>query len=84
MGLKRYQQIHRFLSLNNENTVPPSSNAPWFRKIQRVSDLIRTACRNAYYPSSDIAINEAIVAFKGRSRDTIKIKGKPINTGYKV
>ena len=84
MGLKRYQQIHRFLSLNDENTVPPSSNAPWFRKIQRVSDLIRTACRNAYYPSSDIAIDEAMVAFKGRSRDTIKIKGKPINTGYKV
>jgi Transposase IS4 len=82
MGLKRFQQIHRFFSLNSNLTRP--STAPWFYRIQPVADIIRTACRNAYFPSSYLAIDEAMVAFKGRLRDIIKIKGKPIDTSYKL
>jgi Transposase IS4 len=82
MGIKRFQQIHRFFSLNSDPVTPP--NAPWLYRIQPVADLIQAACRNAYYPSSHIAIDEAMVAFKGRSKDIIKIKGKPIDTGYKL
>jgi Transposase IS4 len=44
MGRERFKQIHRFFSLNDESTTPLSSNAPWFHRIQRVSDLFRTAC----------------------------------------
>jgi Transposase IS4 len=84
MGQGRFKQIHRFFSLNDENTIPPPLNAPWFHRIQRVSELVRTACRNAYTPSSHIAIDEAIMAFKGRSKDTVKLKNKPIDTGYKI
>jgi len=84
LSLKRFEQIHRFFSLNSKNTIPLPTNTPWFYRIQRISDLIRTACRNAYYPSSHITIDEAMVAFKGRSKDTIKLKNKPINTGYKL
>jgi Transposase IS4 len=84
MGLKRYQQIHRFFSLNNINTTLTPPNAPWFYRIQHVAGLVRTACQNAYIPSSDIAIDEAMVAFQGRSKDTVKLKGKPIDTGYKM
>jgi Transposase IS4 len=82
MGIKRFQQIHRFFSLNSNPTTP--SNAPWFYRIQAVAELIHTACQNAYYPSSYVVIDEAMVAFQGRSRDIIKIKGKPIDTGYKL
>ncbi len=84
MAIKRFQQIHRFFSLNDENIVPLPQNALWFHRIQRISDLIRNACRNVYTLSSDIAIDEAMVAYKGRSKDTIKIKGKSIDTGYKL
>jgi Transposase IS4 len=80
----RFEQIHRFFSLNDENTIPPPPNAPWFHRIQRISELIRQACQDAYTPSSHIAIDEAMVAFKGRSKDTVKLKGKPIDTGYKL
>jgi Transposase IS4 len=82
MGIKRFQQIHRFFYLNSDPITP--SNAPWFYCIQAVAELIRTACRNVYYPSSHVAIDEAMMAFKGRSRDIIKIKGKPIDTSYKL
>ena len=84
MGYGRFKRIHRFFSLNDENAAPSPPNAPWFHRIQRISDLIRTACRDVYIPSSHIAIDEAMVAFKGRSKDTIKLKGKPIDTGYKI
>jgi Transposase IS4 len=85
MSIKRFEQIRRFFSLNN-NTAPLTTPypLPWFYRIQRVSDLIRTACRTAYSPSSHIAIDEAMVPFEGRSRDIIKIKGKPVDTGYKL
>jgi hypothetical protein len=84
MGLKRFEQIHRFFSLNNEKTAPSPLNTPWFYRIQPIADLIRTACRTAYSPSSHVIIDEAMVPFKGRSKDIIKIKGKLINTGYKL
>jgi hypothetical protein len=32
MGLKRFEQIHRFFSLNSSPTTP--SNAPWFYRVQ--------------------------------------------------
>lgn len=81
MNRNRFKLIHRYFSINN---APPPLNAPWFYQIQRVADLIRTACRNAYYPSSHITIDEAMVAFAGHSKDTIKLKNKPIHTGYKL
>jgi len=50
------------------NTASPPSNAPWCHVIQRIADLIRTACRNSYTLSSQIAVDEAMMAFNGRSR----------------
>jgi hypothetical protein len=82
MGLKRFQQIHRFFSLNSDLVTP--TNTPWFYHLQPIANLIHTACQNAYKPSFYIAINEAIIAFKGWLKHIIKIKGKPINTGYKI
>ena len=84
MGYGRFKRIHRYFSLNDENDTLPPLNAPWFHRIQRVSDLIRAACRNSYTPSSHITIDEAMVAFKGRSKHTVKLKNKPINNGYKL
>lgn len=78
MGINRFEQIHRFFSLNS-NSAP--LNAPWFYRIQRVADLIRKACQTVYTPSSHITIDEAMVAFQGRSIHTVKLKNKPINTG---
>jgi Transposase IS4 len=82
MGLKRFEQIRRFFSL--KATISPFTNAPWFYRVQRVSELVRNACKKAYKPFSYISIDEAMVAFQGRLKDTIKIKNKPINKGYKL
>ena len=81
MGRDRFELIHRFFSTDS---APVPLNAPWFYRIQHLTDLIRTACRNSYSPSSHIAIDEAMIAFQGRSKHTIKLKNKPIDTGYKL
>jgi Transposase IS4 len=83
MGLTRFEQIHRFFSMNATNAERPA-NTPWFYKIQPIADRIRAACRDSYYPSSHITIDEAMVPFKGRSPDTVKLKNKPIDVGYKL
>jgi Transposase IS4 len=84
MRYARSKQIHRSFSFDDENTAPAPLDAPWFHRFQRVPELIRIARRNDYIPSSHIAINEAIIAFKGRSKHIIKLKSKPTKTGYKV
>jgi hypothetical protein len=38
IGIKRFQQIHRYFSLNSNPITP--SNAPWFYRIQAVAELI--------------------------------------------
>jgi Transposase IS4 len=84
IGEVRFEQIHRYFSINAANAESQSTERPWFYKIQPVADRIRAACRNAYYPSSHIAIDEAMVPFEGRSPDTVKLKHKPIDVGYKL
>jgi hypothetical protein len=64
-------------SLNNENTTSLPPHAPWFYRIQRFPELLRTACRKAYSPSSNIAINEAIVAFKAGQEISSKLRINP-------
>jgi predicted acylesterase/phospholipase RssA len=82
MGRIRFEQIHRYFSINAVNT--ESQEKPWFCKIQPIADRVRAACRNAYYPSSNIAIDEAMIPFKGRSPNIVKLKHKPIDVSYKV
>ncbi|KAF7502237.1 hypothetical protein GJ744_006420 [Endocarpon pusillum] len=58
MSRHRFELVYRFFSTHS---APAPPNAPWFYRIQRLADLIRTACRNSYYPSSYIAIDKAMV-----------------------
>ena len=46
--------------------------------------MLRTACKRMWHLGTHIAIDEAMIAYRGRSPDTIKIKNKPISEGFKV
>ena len=37
-----------------------------------------------YTPRTEVSIDEAMIRFHGRSRDTFKMPNKPIDEGYKV
>jgi hypothetical protein len=81
MSRDRWEQIHRFWCINN---APRQPEDPWWYKIEPIMTGIRQRCREAFLPSSWISIDESMIAFSGRSPDTVKMPNKPIKQGYKV
>lgn len=81
MTKTRFEQILRAITVN---AGPQQPGQAWFYKVEPVATYIREACRRATTPASHIAVDEAMVAFTGRSVHTTTIKNKPIPEGYKV
>ncbi|PVH69020.1 hypothetical protein DL98DRAFT_439894, partial [Cadophora sp. DSE1049] len=45
---------------------------------------IRETSRRLWIPGRDIVVDEAMSRYQGRSKDILKIPGKPIDRGYKI
>ena len=56
----------------------------WWSKIEPLLSTFRTACQAYLILGTDIAIEEIMVRFYGRSSDTCKMPNKPIKQGYKI
>jgi Transposase IS4 len=84
MGLKRFEQLHRYFTVNDEDTHSRPPGAPWYNKLQPIADDLRAACKDSYSLFSHISIDEAMVFCEGRIKHTVKLKNKPIDTGYKI
>ena len=62
-----------------------SSELPSYaRKVLPLMEQVRTACMSLLYPGKNVAIDEVIVRFTGRSTHTFVIKHKPNPCGYKI
>jgi Transposase IS4 len=81
MGRVRWQQIHRFLRINDDDSWPSTD---WWIKLEPIASLVRQACKSAVNPGSWLAVDETMVKFEGRTHHNVKIKGKPIDEGFKV
>ena len=81
MGKNRWEQIHRFLTINPDESVP--SNAPIWTKLEPVNSIIRKNCQDATQPATWSSIDEGMVAFRGRCIHKVKMKNKPIDEGFK-
>ncbi|SCO87702.1 uncharacterized protein FRV6_11829 [Fusarium oxysporum] len=70
---------HTLLDLGNEEDLPEAFQAaePW-------SDLIQKVSAQLYIPGNNIAVDECMVPFTGRSKDTTLVKNKPTPVGFKV
>ena len=84
LGLNRYEQINRYFTLRDSVTTPPSASDEWYTALEPVATHIRTTCKKLWHLGTYVAIDEAIIAYRGRTHYTIKIKNKPISEGYKV
>ena len=80
MGKNRWEQIHRFFTISLRDR----DQQPWYYKLEPVLSTIRTNIASAVSPASWIAVDEIMVAFKGRSIHTVKVKNKPITEGFKI
>lgn len=86
MSRNRYQEISRFLHLNdNRNFIPKGQDGydPLF-KIRPAITAIQKACTSLFNPGVALSFDEAMIPFRGRLSFKQYIKGKPHPWGVKV
>jgi Transposase IS4 len=49
-----------------------------------VATIVKRNCRALWSSSSHLAVDEAIIAYRGRTLHKVKLPNKPIKEGYKV
>lgn len=86
MTVKRFLKLTRFLHLN-DNLQMPLRNSEHFDKLYKIRPLInhlKQVYSDLYTPSKQLAIDESMVAFTGRSTMKQFMPLKPIKRGFKV
>src|SRR5882757_2120692 len=97
MTLNRYEQLRRYLhvsELSQQAPIPQENEEDllsiepedrlWWWKLEPLISHFRDACQRYYIPRNDVAIDEIMVRFFGRSHHTYKMPKKPIQQGYKL
>lgn len=91
MSRNRFQAILRFLHLNNQDEFPPrknddgsdNNNYDALYKIRPFHDSFLHNCKATYTPHVNVAIDETMIAFRGRVSFRQYIKNKPVKYGIK-
>ena len=82
MSKTRWEQIHRFLKINLKSK--RQEGQPWWYKVDPLLTTVRQNIQEAVHPASWLAVDELMIPFQGRTKHSIKIKGKPIKEGFKM
>jgi hypothetical protein len=56
----------------------------WWWRLEPLLSTFYIACQSCLIPGTEVAIDEIMVHFFGRSSDTCKMPNKPIKQGYKI
>jgi len=80
MQLQTFEKIKRFLHISDIYEDHPF----WYSKLEPLASYINNISQSIYIPSSNVAIDEMIVRFCGRSAHTFRMKNKPTPEGYKI
>ena len=83
MPRNRFEAILRHLHLRNTSVMPPSNHDKLFR-VRPFLEYIGLRFRKAFYPFQPLAVDEMMIAFKGRSSIKQYMPLKPIKRGFKV
>jgi len=86
MPVKRFLKILRLLHLN-DNSQMPSRNSLEFDKLYKIRPMItqlKNIYQSVYRPSRYLAVDESMVAYKGRSTIKQYMPMKPIKRGFKI
>ena len=86
MGRNRFRSILSHLHLNDNSRMPGRTD-PGYDKLYKVRPLlekIRLNSQASYQPHQQLAVDEAMILFKGRSVMKQYLPLKPIKRGYKM
>ena len=84
MSLVRFEQIHRYFTLRDRNLNPKKEEETFAWQVEPVASIVKSNCKTLWSPCSHLAIDEAMIAYKGRTHHKVKLPNKPIKEGYKV
>ena len=82
----RYREIRRYIHFVDNTTLPPSGSTGSDRlgKIRPLLTHVTNKCQQLYNPNKDVAVDEAMIKFQGRSTLKQYVPKKPIKRGIKV
>ena len=52
--------------------------------MEPLVSIFRENCKSYIIPGSNVAVDEIMIRFHGRSKHTTKMPNKPISKGYKI
>ena len=86
MPRTRFKMLMRNLHLNDNSQMLPRTDSGYDRlhKIRPLLDTIITKTQASYAPHQQVAVDEAMVLFKGRSTMKQYMSQKPTKRGYKL
>jgi Transposase IS4 len=84
ISLIRYQQIHRYFTLRDRAVSPKQEGETFAWQVEPVASIVKSNCKALWSPCSHLAVDEAMIAYKGRTHHKVKLPNKPIKKGYKV
>ena len=82
----RFREIRRYLHFvdNATITTPGSAGHDRLAKVRPLLTHITNKCRELYNPHKDVAVDEAMIKFQGRSSIKQYVPKKPVKRGIKV
>jgi hypothetical protein len=86
MSQTRYEQIKRYFHVASPDAElfdKDRKKRLWHAKVDPVLDQLRKSSKAYRMPSSNVAVDEAMIRCTGRSIDTYKMPSKPIEQGFK-
>ena len=83
---QRYREISRFLHFVDNNQLTPRGDPSYDRlgKVRPLIEHISDRFEKVYQPSKNVAVDEAMIKFQGRSTLKQYMPNKPIKRGIKV
>ena len=86
MTRKRFKKLVQYIHLNNNTMIKPRGDPDYdpLHKIRPLYIHVQAPFKDAYHPEMNLAIDEAMVAYKGRSFMKQYLPGKPTKWGFTV
>ena len=86
MTKSRFEEVSQYLHFVDSNTEPARGDANYDKlfKIHPILSIVLNNIQNAYEPSKNLSVDEAIIAFKGRLSFRQYMPAKPTKYGIKV
>jgi len=87
MSQTRWKQIHRYFHVWNPTLSQVTQSSDKVRpheKVDPLSKLLLSSFQRYWKPGTNVAVDECIEGFTGRTNDTVNIPTKPTPIGFKI